>query len=258
VFFGAGLRHEDAASVYGQLLTSTQLQRIETLFERRIRERIPAAYLTQRMWFAGHEFFVDERVLVPRSAIAELIDAQFAPWIDAAKVRSILDIGTGSGCIAIASAQAFPRAHVDAADLSQDALAVTRINIERHRVADRVRAVASDVYDGLSGRTYDVIVTNPPYVGSEELASLPAEYRREPQLGLYGGEDGLDIVRRILLGAAEHLNPGGILICEVGNTEEALQDAFPDVPFVWLEFERGDGGVFVLEYQDLRRLAVGG
>ena len=257
VFFGAGLRHEDAAAVYGQTLTAAQLERIESLFERRVRERIPAAYLTQRMWFAGHEFFVDERVLVPRSAIAELIDARFAPWIDAAKVRSILDIGTGSGCIAIACALAFPEARVDAVDLSNDALAVTRINIERHQVKDRVRALVSDVYSGLDGCTYDAIVTNPPYVGSEELASLPAEYRREPQLGLYGGEDGLDIVRRILRDAAAHLNPQGILICEVGNTEEALQDAFPDVPFVWLEFDRGDGGVFVLEYQDLQRLAVG-
>jgi ribosomal protein L3 glutamine methyltransferase len=254
VFFGAGLRHEDAAAAYTQTLDSQQRDRIELLFERRICERIPAAYLTNRMWFAGHEFYVDDRVLVPRSPIAELIEAQFAPWIDADDVRAILDIGTGSGCIAIACALALPQARVDAADVSSDALAVTQINIDRHRLADRVRAVESDVYDGVAGRKYDIIVTNPPYVGSDELASLPDEYRREPQLGLYGGPDGLDIVRRILAGAVKHLESDGILIGEVGNTEEALQDAFPDVPFVWLEFERGGGGVFVLTRDELSRL----
>jgi ribosomal protein L3 glutamine methyltransferase len=150
---------------------------------------------------------------------------------------------------------AFPGANVDAADVSDDALAVTRINIERHHVADRVRAVRSDVYSALGDRTYDVIVTNPPYVGSDELASLPEEYHREPALGLFGGIDGLDIVRRILAGAATHLKVGGILIGEVGNTEEALQAAFPDVPFVWLEFERGGGGVFVLTRDELESLA---
>lgn len=255
IFFSAGLRHEDAATAYQQVLTAEQRERIDALIERRIRERLPAAYLTNRMWFAGHEFFVDARVLVPRSPIAELIEARFAPWIEADDIRSILDIGTGSGCIAIASALALPGATVDAADISDDALAVTRTNIERHRLADRVRAVRSDVYSALAGRTYDVIVTNPPYVGSEELACLPDEYHREPELGLYGGEDGLDIVRRILVGAATHLEPGGILIGEVGNTEEALQAAFPAVPFVWLEFERGGGGVFVLTRDELEPLA---
>jgi len=257
VFFAAGLRHEDAASVYAQALTAQQCERIDALIDRRISERVPAAYLTNRMWFAGHEFFVDERVLVPRSPIAELIEARFEPWIAADAVRRVLDIGTGSGCIAIASALACPGAQVDAVDVSLDALAVTRINIDRHRVADRVRPVQSDVYADLGVRTYDVIVTNPPYVGSEELASLPEEYRREPKLGLYGGEDGLDIVRRILAGAVMHLEPGGILIGEVGNTEEVLQAAFPDVPFVWLEFERGGGGVFVLTRDELERLADG-
>ncbi|HVF17178.1 MAG TPA: 50S ribosomal protein L3 N(5)-glutamine methyltransferase [Steroidobacteraceae bacterium] len=258
VFFAADLQHEDAASVYGQTLTPQQIDRVQRLFERRVRERMPAAYLTHRMWFAGHEFYVDERVLVPRSPIAELIEAQFAPWIEADRVRRILDIGTGSGCIAIASALALPDASVDAADISHDALAVTQINIERHQLGERVRAVQSDVYSSLDGRRYDVIVTNPPYVGSEELASLPQEYRREPELGLYGGEDGLDIVRRILAGATDHLEPGGILIGEVGNTEEALQDAFPDVPFMWLEFQRGGGGVFVLMREELERMAERG
>lgn len=257
VFFSAGLRHEDAASVYDRTLTAQQLERIEALVARRIAKRVPVAYLTNRMWFAGHEFFVDERVLVPRSPIAELIEARFEPWIDASMVKTALDIGTGSGCIAIATALALPHATVDAADVSADALAVTRTNIERHALADRVRAVASDVYAGLGGRRYDLIVTNPPYVGRDEMSSLPDEYRREPELGLFGGEDGLDIVRRILSGAARHLQPGGILIGEVGNTDEVLQDAFPDVPFVWLEFERGGGGVFVLTRDELEPLSGG-
>jgi ribosomal protein L3 glutamine methyltransferase len=254
-FFALDLKHEDAANVYGQTITAELLQKVQTLFERRVRERVPIAYLTHRMWFAGHEFYVDERVLVPRSPIAEVIEAQFAPWIEADRVRRILDIGTGSGCIAVASALALPDALVDAGDISADALAVALINIERHRVGARVRAVQSDVYSALANRKYDVIVTNPPYVGGEELALLPDEYRREPELGLYGGEDGLDIVRRILSGAAEHLEPDGILVGEVGNTEDALQDAFPDVPFMWLEFERGGGGVFVLTRDELERLA---
>lgn len=254
VFFALGLRHDDAQEAYGRAVTAEERVRIDALFERRIRERVPAAYLTHRMWFAGHEFYVDERVLVPRSPIAELIDARFEPWIEQERVRSILDIGTGSGCIAIAAALAFPHAMVDAADISHEALAVARINIDKHAVAQRVRAVHSDVYAGLDARRYDVIVTNPPYVGRDELDALPVEYRREPELGLFGGDDGLDIVRRILVGAAAHLEPGGILIGEVGNTEIALEEAFPDVPFVWLEFERGGGGVFVLTCEELKRL----
>lgn len=255
VFFGAGLSHEDAPKVYARELSSRQREEVLQLFERRIRERVPVAYLTHRMWFAGHEFYVDERVLVPRSPIAELIEAGFEPWIDAASIRSVLDIGTGSGCIAIAAALALPQAQVDAADISDDALAVTRINIERHQVMDRVRAVRSDVFDGVAGRRYDVIVTNPPYVGSEELAGLPDEYQREPRLGLYGGDDGLDIVRRILAQAGDHLEPHGILVAEVGNSEHALVDAFPHVPFTWLEFARGGGGVFLLTADELKRLA---
>lgn len=258
VFFGAGLRHEDAPKVYSRELSARQRDEVLQLFERRVRERVPVAYLTHRMWFAGHEFYVDERVLVPRSPIAELIETGFEPWIDAERVRKVVDIGTGSGCIAIATALALPEATVDAADISEDALAVTRINIERHGVGDRVRAVRSDVFDALGARRYDVIVTNPPYVGSEELAELPEEYHREPRLGLYGGDDGLDIVRRILAQAPAHLEPHGILIAEVGNSEEVLVDAFPRAPFTWLEFARGGGGVFLLTADDLKRMADGG
>lgn len=251
VFFAAGLRHDQADEVYGQVLQPKQRAAALELIERRIRERVPAAYLTHRMWFAGHEFYVDERVLVPRSPIAELIEARFSPWIQASKAQRILDIGTGSGCIAIAAALALPNAKVDAADISSDALAVTRMNIERHSVQRRVRAVQSDVFDGLQGERYDVIVSNPPYVGDEEMAGLPAEYRREPASGLHGGRDGLDIVHRILDQAAVHLQPHGMLIVEVGNSEEALVAARPRLPLTWLEFERGGGGVFVLTREQL-------
>lgn len=246
VFFAAGLRHDEAPAVYSRALSEPQRAAVAQLFSRRIRERVPTAYLTHRMWFAGHEFHVDERVLVPRSPIAELIETGFEPWIDAGRIKRLVDIGTGSGCIAIAAALALPQAVVDAADLSSDALAVTQINIRRHGVEGRVRGVLSDVYAGLPGERYDVIVSNPPYVSIAEMAALPQEYLREPDLGLRAGQDGLDVVRRILAGAGEHLNPGGILIVEVGDSEDALVAACPEVPFTWLEFERGGGGVFLL------------
>jgi ribosomal protein L3 glutamine methyltransferase len=251
VFYAAGLRHADAAKAYSVDLTAEQRERVFELFERRVRGRVPAAYLTQRMWFAGHEFYVDERVLVPRSPIAELIEARFEPWIAASTVRRILDIGTGSGCIAIASALAMPEASVDATDVSEDALAVAAMNIERHAVQSRVRALRSDVFSALAQQRYDVIVSNPPYVGDSEMAGLPDEYRREPASGLHGGPDGLDIVRRILAQAATHLQPNGILVVEVGNSEQALIEAYPTLPFIWLEFERGGGGVFLLTAQQL-------
>jgi len=263
VFFAAGLRHQDAPGIYSQVLSNEQVLGALSLIQQRIDRRVPAAYLTHRMWFAGHEFYVDERVLVPRSPIAELIEMHFAPWIDADLIHRVLDIGTGSGCIAIATALALPKVQVDAADISPDALAVAEINIQKHGLTGRVRTVQADVFEGMSGRRYDLIVSNPPYVSTAEVAGLPSEYSHEPQLGLSAGDDGLSIVRRILARAEKHLTPHGLLVVEVGDTEATLLAAYPRVPFTWLEFERGGGGVFVLtgaqlteHRKDLRSPAV--
>ena len=227
------------------------LRRVRELLSRRIRERIPAAYLTGISWFAGLAMKVDARVLIPRSPLAELIERRFAPWIDAARVRRVLDIGTGSGCIAIACAKYLPAARIDAVDISEAALEVARLNVRRHGLTRRVRLVKSDHFSALGRRTYDIIVANPPYVGSAELESLPAEYRHEPRVALAGGRAGLDSVRVILRKAARHLRSRGLLIVEVGNTEPAVRRQWRELPFVWLQFARGGGGVFVLTRQQL-------
>lgn len=232
-------------------LTKPEREKINELVQKRISQRIPVPYLTHEAWFASLPFYVDERVLVPRSPIAELIEHQFQPWIEPHHVYQVLDLCTGSGCIAIACAKAFPDATVDASDLSADALAVAKINVLRHEVDDQVHLYQSDLFSSIPEKKYDIIVSNPPYVDAEEMSALPEEYRHEPDLGLKAGNDGLDIVSQILKKAHGYLNPDGILVVEVGNSEFALAEKYPDVAFTWLEFERGGGGIFLLSGHQL-------
>ena len=231
-------------------LTREERALILDRMQRRIDDRVPLAYLLGEAWFMGLPFHVDERVLVPRSPLGELIQGGLQPWLGNKPVGRILDLCTGSGCIGIAAASVFEDAEVDLADISTDALDVAAVNIDYHEVGDRVSTVRSDVFDGLEGR-YDVILSNPPYVDADDIADMPAEYGHEPELGLAAGGDGLDIAHRILARAADYLNPGGLLIVEVGNSWVALQEAYPDMPFTWLEFENGGDGVFLLTAEDL-------
>jgi ribosomal protein L3 glutamine methyltransferase len=251
VFFAAGIAHSTGRAAYGKSLTPRSRKEIDELLRLRITRRVPLAYLTHRAFFAGLVLYVDERVLVPRSPIAELIQNRFAPWAKPRGVRRILDLGTGSGAIALASAKAFPRARVDALDISAAALEVCRRNVRRLRLAKRVRVLKSDYFGAVKGCRYDIIVSNPPYVGRAEMRALPREYGHEPKLGLSGGVDGLDSVRAIFSAARQHLTDEGILVVEVGNTERTLLRAFPRLPFIWPEIAMGGGGVFVLRAADL-------
>ncbi len=227
-------------------LTRTERQRIAELVSRRVLERIPAPYLTNKAWFCGLEFYVDERVIVPRSPIAELIGNHFAPWLQHEPQR-VMDLCTGSGCIAIALAQAFPEAEVDAIDISGDALDVTQINIEMYGLEQQVIPLASDLFNHLPpGDKYDLIVSNPPYVDAEDMFDLPDEFRYEPELALAAGEDGLILAKRILATAGDFLSEDGVLVVEVGNSFVHLQAQYPDVPFTWVEFTHGGHGVFVM------------
>jgi ribosomal protein L3 glutamine methyltransferase len=253
VLHALGLPHDASAKAYAKRVGARAQREVDELIRRRVETREPAAYLIGETWFAGLPFHVDERVLIPRSPIAELIERQFTPWIDPRRVRRILDIGTGSGCIAIACAKAFPRAKVDGVDISPEALEVARMNVRRHRLGRRMRLLESDHFSALRGQSYDIIVTNPPYVGERELEGLPAEYRHEPRIALAAGRAGLDSVRVILREASRYLQPRGLLVVEVGNSETAVRRVFRNLPFVWLDFERGGGGVFLLTAEQLPR-----
>jgi len=263
VFLGHGLAtplHESATLVFyavfqpfnlddcylDAVLTIEERNKVIQVFNQRIIERKPVAYITNEAVFAGLSFFVDERVLVPRSPIAELIEQRFEPWVDEQQVYNILDLCTGSACIAIACAYAFPEASVDAVELSDDALDVARINIKKHNLSEQLDLYQSDLFTALADTQYDVIVSNPPYVAIQEWQELPAEYHKEPEMGFTGGVSGLDLVIRILADASNYLSDQGILIIEVGSSAETLQQLFPEIPFFWLEFERGGDGVFLL------------
>ena len=233
-------------------LTSSERADVLEIIGRRISERLPAAYLTNEAWLGDCRFYVDQRVIVPRSHIAELLREQLSPWVeDPWAIRNVLDMCTGSGCLAILAAHAFPEAKVDGVDISPDALMVARRNVDDYDLAARLRLTESNAFAALEGKVYDVIISNPPYVNAESMAALPEEYRREPELALASGEDGLDFTRILLKQAARHLSPKGLLIVEIGHNREALEIAFPDTSFVWLDTSAGDENVFILRREDL-------
>lgn len=250
VMYCAGLPLGTEQQFMDAKLTLSERKETLTLLRKRIHEHYPLPYLTGSAWFAGLEFFVDERVLIPRSPFAELIEQGFEPWLQH-PVSSVLDLCTGCGCIGIASAEYFQDATVDLVDLSEDALSVARQNIKRYELEHRVAAIESDLFSALGGKQYQLIVSNPPYVDEEDLSSMPLEYQHEPSMALGSGADGLDITRRILREAHHYLTDDGILVVEVGNSCVALEQAFPRVAFTWLEFERGGHGVFVFTRQEL-------
>lgn len=248
-----GLGYEQLDDSLDMRLARQHLEQIKGLAAQRIATRKPLAYLTRTAWFAGLSFYVNENVLVPRSPIAELIGDCFSPWLPEGEPHDILDLCAGSGCIGIACAQAFPAAHVDIADVSPAALSVARRNVAQYKLAGRVRVIESDLLAGLKGRRYDLIVSNPPYVSPAELKSLPPEYRHEPALGLVSSDDGLSLVAEILRGASDYLTEKGILVLEVGYSQPVLEALFPEVPFLWLDFEHGGEGVLLLDCQQLEK-----
>ena len=252
VLHGLGLPVSELGPHLDLAVDAERARAANALVARRIRTRKPAAYLLKEAWLGPHRFYVDERAIVPRSFIAELLRPRLAPWIrDPSRVRAALDLCTGSGCLAILVALAFPKAAVDAADLSPDALAVARRNVSDYRLGRRVRLVESDLFGALGGRTYDLIVSNPPYVTAASMKRLPQEYRQEPEMALASGRDGLAHARAILRGARAHLDPGGLLVVEIGHNRRALERAFPKLPFQWPALSAGPGFVFVLRREDL-------
>ncbi len=252
IFHAAGLPWDAPETQLDGVLPPLQRERAVALVQERIRSRKPAAYLTGEAWFCGLKFKVDERVIVPRSSLGELIERGFEPWLHDPPKR-VLDLCTGSGCIAIACALAFPQAEVDATELSGAALAVARENRELHGLGARLQLHQADVFENLPQARYDLIVSNPPYVGAGEMATLPQEYRYEPRMALEAAEEGLAVVRRILEGATDWLAAESLLVVEVGNSEQLVQQRWPDLPLIWPEFERSEGGVFIISAQDLRQ-----
>ncbi len=251
VFAALELPFDAADDELDQALDPARCEQILKLAERRVTERVPVAYLVNKAWFCGLPFYVNEHVLIPRSPVAELIEESFHPWVQDGQVRRILDIGTGSACIAIACAAAFPDAVVDAIDISDEALEVAKLNIAAYDLDDRVRLIKSDLYQALAGNKYDLIIANPPYVDADDMDALPAEYRHEPRMALAAGDDGLDLVRRIIADSGRFMNEDAVLIVEVGNSQPAMEQAYPDLPLIWLDFERGGEGVFLLTARDL-------
>ncbi len=252
ILHALSLPHDRLEQFLDARLSRDERLGVFNLLARRIARRIPAAYLTGEAWLCGYRFHVDPRVIVPRSYFGELLTEHLAPWLDdPLAVTAALDLCTGSGCLAIIMADALPNARIDAVDLSADALAVARRNVAEHGREDRIRLVRSDLLEGLAGCRYDLIVCNPPYVTAESVATLPMEYRHEPALALGAGDDGLDVVRRLLAGAAEHLNEGGLLFVEVGHNADIVEAAFPELPFTWIDTASADGKVFMLHRDDL-------
>src|SRR5574343_49401 len=253
LFFGHGIDNAWDEAVYLTLHTlNLPLDRLEAVFRRRCEDRLPAVYLPNEAWLGEHRFYVDDRVIVPRSFIAELLEEQLAPWIDDPwAIDSALDLCTGSGCLAILTALAFPNAEVAAVDLSKDAIAVAERNVADYGLYDRIELIQSDAFRNLEGRKFDLIISNPPYVNAESVAALPPEYLHEPEMALGSGEDGLDFTRIILREAKKHLTDNGILIVEIGHNREDLEAAYPTLPFTWLDTAAGDEYVFLLHAADL-------
>ncbi len=237
-------------------LTRNERLAVLNVVQQRTARRLPTAYLTQEAWLGPFRFYVDERVIVPRSYFAELLENGFSPWIDdAADVTTALDLCTGSGCLAIIMAHVFPHARIDAIDLSPDALSIAQRNIADYDLDDQIEAIQSDLFAGVPDRRYDLIISNPPYVTAEAMAALPPEYRHEPVLALAAGADGLDVVRRILAAAPDHLQPGGVLAIEVGHNRDIVDAAFPDLPLTWVDTESAEGKIFLVRREDLLALS---
>ncbi len=253
VLHALSLPHDWPQQYFDAVLADNEREQVLNLLMKRVYTRKPAAYLTHEAWFCGLPFFIDERVLVPRSPIAELINQQFEPWVAAGRVQRILDLCTGSGCIAIACQYAFPHADVVASDVSEDALAVAKINRHKHGLDEHLELYQSDLFAAIAPQKFDLIVSNPPYVDAEDMAALSEEFKAEPELGLAAGEDGLDIVDRILQQAPEYLAGDGLLVVEVGNSQAAMMQRYPELELSWIDFENGGSGVFCVTAQALNR-----